>query len=508
MVDPRCVDYIRANKDKYPLDALKAALLKAGASPADVEEAARLATTPQPEIPATAPPMRRSSPKTFAEIFPAAAAAAAAAPAQSPAPARPAPAQPAPAQGLLPRARSVLLDPTGFFRTMPRSGGWKEPLVFLLVMAAVNSLLRLVLGLAFGLFGSGMSAATAALFAGLLSAFGALIAVPIASVIAAGIAHVIWMLLGSKQGFETSFRCVAFMAALMPVQAVVQSLPVVGLWLAIPVSLYGIYLFLPASTEVHEVEKHKATIAVLILGGLVLLALLGSTFAVWKLRRMAPQARAMKSLIEASQTAGQFQPALRLPPGSPAALQQQVMSQLAQLQAQGAAAGAAPGQPPTPAQAMQAMSAALGTLGADSSVKAVAAQGLQALLPAQAAGLARAGANSGKQRLGAMEMAAAEGTYRTADGGAVTIQIIDAGSYSSLLSMAWNAAGSMPGQSAVTYKSCPGMEQYDRQSRSGSFQIVAAQRFAVRVNGQNVDQKLLRAAMDSVDLDALGRLAP
>ena len=48
MVDPRCVDYIRTNKDKYPMDALKAALLKAGASPADVEEAVRLATAPPP----------------------------------------------------------------------------------------------------------------------------------------------------------------------------------------------------------------------------------------------------------------------------------------------------------------------------------------------------------------------------------------------------------------------------------------------------------------------------
>jgi hypothetical protein len=156
---------------------------------------------------------------------------------------------------------------------------------------------------------------------------------------------------------------------------------------------------------------------------------------------------------------------------------------------------------------MQAMSAALGTLGADSSIKAVAPGGLQALLPAQVPGLSRAGANSSKQKLGAMEMAAAEAAYQAADGGAVTIQIIDAGSYSGLLAMSWNAAGSVPGQAPVTYKSCPGIEQYDRQSRGGSFQIIAAQRFVVKAGGQNVDQKVLRAAMDSVDIDALGRLA-
>ena len=43
MVDPRCVDYIRKNKDKYPMDTLKAALLKAGASAADIEKAVLLA---------------------------------------------------------------------------------------------------------------------------------------------------------------------------------------------------------------------------------------------------------------------------------------------------------------------------------------------------------------------------------------------------------------------------------------------------------------------------------
>ena len=56
MVDPRCVEYIRANKEKYPLEALKAALLKAGVSPADVEEAVRLAAAPPPrEIPVEFP---------------------------------------------------------------------------------------------------------------------------------------------------------------------------------------------------------------------------------------------------------------------------------------------------------------------------------------------------------------------------------------------------------------------------------------------------------------------
>jgi len=356
MVDPRCVDYIRTHKDKYPMDALKAALLKAGASPSDVEEAARLAV---------APPMRRSS-APFAEIFPTAAASGDAAPAQGPAPARPAdisgPSLLAQARGLLPRARSVVLDPAGFFRTMPRRGGWREPLFFL--------------------------------------------------------------------------------------------------------------------------DRKKATIGVSILGGAVLLWLLGSTLNAWKQRLMTahPEASAPQSLMEASRGAAQSQQGQT--PGAPGS-----------------------GQPPASAQAMQALSSALGALGADANIKAVAPDALKELLPRELPDLRRAGAESALQRLGQLEMAAATGAYEAAAGGKVDIQLIDAGSYSGLLSIARNFAGAAPGQSPVAYKACPGVEQYDRQSRSGSLQIIVAQRFAVKVTGSGVDMKVVRAALDAVDLDALGRLA-
>lgn len=54
MADQRCVDYIRANKDKYPIDSLKEVLAKAGVPAADIEEAVRAATQ-QPSPPAFSP---------------------------------------------------------------------------------------------------------------------------------------------------------------------------------------------------------------------------------------------------------------------------------------------------------------------------------------------------------------------------------------------------------------------------------------------------------------------
>ncbi len=489
MVDPRCVDYIRKNKDKYPMDTLKAALLKAGASAADIEKAVLLAVSPPPTpIPATAPPMRRS-PKTFADIFPAAAPSGAAAPAQDPSPTRTidsGPALLAQTQGLLPRARSVVLDPVDFFRTMPRSGGWQEPMVFLLTMSLAGALLRLVLGLVFGLFGSGTSIA---LFAGLFSIFTALIVVPIAAVVVAGITHVIWTVLGSQQPFEVSLRCIAFMSALMPIHAVVQALPVVGLWLAIAVSLYGVYLFLPASTEVHMIGRMKASVVALLFSGLALLGLLNSTFTMWKLRRMIaqrggmiPQTRALQSLIEAGQGA--------LPTG----------------------AAPSSGQPPATAQAMQALSSALGALGADTSIQAVMPDALKGLLPREIPDMRRTDAESGRQRLGPMEMSAATGTYESATGGKIEIQLIDAGSYSGLLSTAWDASNidqrdETGFKRSTIYKGAKTLEEYRKAERAGSIQLIAAQRFAIKVTGRDVDMKVVRAALDTVDLDALGRLA-
>lgn len=54
MVDERYVEYVRANKDKYPIESLKKALANSGASKTDIEEAVRLAG--RPPAPAQVPP--------------------------------------------------------------------------------------------------------------------------------------------------------------------------------------------------------------------------------------------------------------------------------------------------------------------------------------------------------------------------------------------------------------------------------------------------------------------
>ncbi len=55
MLQPHWVDYVRANRDKYAIDAIKQALIQAGATAAEADEAVNLASAPP--TPAPAAPM-------------------------------------------------------------------------------------------------------------------------------------------------------------------------------------------------------------------------------------------------------------------------------------------------------------------------------------------------------------------------------------------------------------------------------------------------------------------
>ena len=127
-------------------------------------------------------------------------------------------------------------------------------------------------------------------------------------------------------------------------------------------------------------------------------------------------------------------------------------------------------------------------------------------------GLRRAAAQSGRQQFGQSQTAAAKADYSAPGGGTLTLAIVDAGNYSGILSLAFNAGKVLREDGSsytrkVVYRDCSGVEGYDNASRSGSVQILAAQRFLVKSSGRGIEDKALLAALDALDLDALGRLA-
>lgn len=165
-------------------------------------------------------------------------------------------------------ATAVITNPTAYFQGMARSGGYVQPLLFVVVMAVAAGILAAVLSL-FGASG-GMLAA----------GFGAVIVVPIAAVIGsfigAAILFVIWKLMGSAENYETAYRCTAATAAIYPVVGVLAIIPYIG---AIVGIAWANYLMIEASVSVHGRERKTATLVFGILGALLILSNVSSEYA-------------------------------------------------------------------------------------------------------------------------------------------------------------------------------------------------------------------------------------
>lgn len=135
--------------------------------------------------------------------------------------------------------RRVMTDPDGFFADMPETGGLRDPAVFLILCAAVNSIGHL-------LTGWGLPGMVRIFVAQVAAAFvGAAILVVVAQ-------H----LFGGRAGFEPTFRVVAYAAA-----------PRVLLWVPLlgPLALvYSAYLIVRGLERVHGIDAARAVLTILV----------------------------------------------------------------------------------------------------------------------------------------------------------------------------------------------------------------------------------------------------
>lgn len=181
------------------------------------------------------------------------------------------PPQGSPLEDALPTAIEVLTDPRAFFSSMPREGGYEAPGIFAGVMLVVY-------GVIFGLF--------SLLRLQLLGFITALIFVPLLGAIGLAIGATIVLFLSralkGEATFETSFRIMAYSAALLPIAAAAALVP----YLPILVQAYGIYILIVAVVAVHKVEEQRAWTVLGGIGAVIVLLALLSTFTA---RRVAPK---------------------------------------------------------------------------------------------------------------------------------------------------------------------------------------------------------------------------
>lgn len=159
-------------------------------------------------------------------------------------------------------AKKVILNPVGFYKEMPTTGGYSNPLIFVVVMAVIAGLILSV----YAVLGFG----SAAMAGGM--AIGAVIIVPIfaaiGSFIAAAIIFIIWKLMGSDKNYETAYRCVAYSMAIAPVFAAISFIPYIATIIRV---LWFWLLMYIASIEVHSIKDSTAKIVFGILAALFVL---------------------------------------------------------------------------------------------------------------------------------------------------------------------------------------------------------------------------------------------
>ncbi len=209
---------------------------------------------------------------------------------------------------ILTQAVQVVTSPGEFFRSMPKSGGFLDPLIFMVLMGLVTGLVHTLLTLVRLSPG------------GTVTGFAALILVPIVvgifGFVGAAILFVIWKVLGSRESYETAYRGMAYSAAIMPITALIGIIPYVG---GIVTLAWWTFLIVTISIEVHAIKTRVAwavfgtiavVLAVLSLGAEIAGRKAADRMGAWEQesRQMQEQVERMQDMTpeEAGRAMGDF----------------------------------------------------------------------------------------------------------------------------------------------------------------------------------------------------------
>jgi len=174
-------------------------------------------------------------------------------------------------------AFKILFSPSGFFRAMPRNGGFSDPLVFMVTMGCIAGVVRFVLGILRLDLSGGV--ASIIIMPVMMAFFG---------FISAAIVFLIWKLMGSQESYETAYRCTAYIAALSPITTILGIIPYFGSVIAIALTTF---FLVAASVGVHGLVARKAWLVFGILGVILALASINSESASKRLLETSQEMR-------------------------------------------------------------------------------------------------------------------------------------------------------------------------------------------------------------------------
>ncbi|MFB6089195.1 MAG: YIP1 family protein [Candidatus Aenigmatarchaeota archaeon] len=177
--------------------------------------------------------------------------------------------------------KSIMIDPKEFFGEMSTDGGYEEPLVFAVMNFVIVSFFWGILyfssiGVFGGLFFDGplsgfmSNIGLAGLFAIPFMLVSSLISGVISIFVIAAISHVLLIVVGGKGSYEGTLRVVAYTTAFL----LISWIPVLG----ILIGIYALYVVLIGYSNVHEISKGRALLALLIPMLAILLAIFSLFF--------------------------------------------------------------------------------------------------------------------------------------------------------------------------------------------------------------------------------------
>ncbi|MCK9266851.1 YIP1 family protein [bacterium] len=146
--------------------------------------------------------------------------------------------------------KTFFTDPVELYKNLEQEGGYLESLVYFIIMVFIVYLFFI---LSSTFFHTPLFAISIGIF---------ILFIPLTLIsffVSTVILHIIWGALGSNENFDTSMRCNASFAPLLPACVLFSFIPFLGRWVGIVAYLFVLYFYVIfASVYVHKIEEEKA----------------------------------------------------------------------------------------------------------------------------------------------------------------------------------------------------------------------------------------------------------
>jgi hypothetical protein len=186
---------------------------------------------------------------------------------------------------ILKDSRETLLNPKGYFESMPLTGGLAEPVIKAAIYGTVAGLFALLWSvLGWSAMGGGILGSAVGIMALIWSVLGAVIGVFIGGAILLAISAIC----GGNQDFEANVRVAASIMVIYPINAFLAFLYGINFTLGgvagLAVNMYSIYLLYQAVISALKGKESSMKIVMIVLVILVLLGFFGGRRATKSIR--------------------------------------------------------------------------------------------------------------------------------------------------------------------------------------------------------------------------------